>query len=1156
MKKRIGVTVAIFFTILSLFLLSKECNSVIESSNYICTDVGDYQLFELNDTNIVEQDFVMNGDVLENICFLFTGFDSTDEGNVNFSIYHNDNEVYRKSILLSQLKNGEFTTFKADAELLDGEEYTIKLCSKEINRDENIPKIVVVSQKNVPSEFQSFRYAGKTYENRGICIGFSCTRREISLIRVSIFACMFSFSLFLFICYICGNSKKNRSEMFFIQLAFSGMVGLLVAAFLSKGYVFSHFFFYDEKDTGMDFLHSIEYLKENQPYAIFGTIYPPLANLLFAFLYNLVPFSVKDNWGLSFEKSVSMRGTYADLRVQQSTLLLYLMFTIISTICFFCIVESILKKEKKARIIAFFSVFSYGFLMAIERGNIIIISAICTIFFVFYRNDEKPIKRELAYIMLSIAYGLKLYPAIFILLLLKEKKWPEMMRTILYGIFVSIVPLFFFQEGWSGINTWLRCLTSFNMDSSAPWVGNGWTNALSRGNLYLSKITGIQFSENLIGSLALASLALCCLIAVIEKEEWKTLLVLTFVCCAVKNQGDYIFIFYIIPLLSFLLNEKKVKRSNATLYISMVLLNIVIPVFYNQGTFYPRDVIVHTIYYIFFFAFLMDFCNYIHEKRSLKNNAINRTNNLTDDKKNGRAIFLKYSNIKPIVFTYISLPVFTFLTFYLRWYIGITCLAVYAVVLFHAIHNKENACEKKCRISIRTMILLGIVVLAWTYLGGLNGNWYQTSDWDCRNAIFRDLITHSWPVKYLQSNSALDYYIGHWLPVAVIAKVFLHYCDEGVAWIIAQNLLWLWTALGLYLLILQLLVYHEVTEKKQIVIVLTIFIFFSGMDIVGAAATGKLDTLLAPDILHLEWWSDGYQFSSITTCIYWVFNQSVIPWLTVMCFMFEKTPRNYMFLCVACLACGPLPLVGLALFMLAKGVEHIVSGILNKKTKSVFMNLLSVENLLCLLFVVPIYLSYYFCNNATSSSLNNRVGEESFSALTRNEGVLEALFKWVMNNILNIDFLLFFFLEVGIYLVLIFRENKKNILYYVAWISLLLIPHFYIGVSIDFCMRASLPALLITEILCTGVLLKNMKSMKRKDLIFEKIRLSILIIALLFGTFTPCVEIGRGIYHVAKAGTTHLAYDPIVTFDTEFVSYNFSTATPDEKFFFKYIAKK
>ena len=74
---------------------------------------------------------------------------------------------------------------------------------------------------------------------------------------------------------------------------------------------------------------------------------------------------------------------------------------------------------------------------------------------------------------------------------------------------------------------------------------------------------------------------------------------------------------------------------------------------------------------------------------------------------------------------------------------------------------------------------------------------------------------------------------------------------------------------------LNLLVYLRADTGKKQGIGLLFLIFFSGMDILGALYSSRLPDLLAYDAMHLEWWTNDFQFSSLTTCLFWVFNQTV-----------------------------------------------------------------------------------------------------------------------------------------------------------------------------------------------------------------------------------------------------------------------------------------
>ena len=388
-------------------------------------------------------------------------------------------------------------------------------------------------------------------------------------------------------------------------------------------------------------------------------------------------------------------------------------------------------------------------------------------------------------------------------------------------------------------------------------------------------------------------------------------------------------------------------------------------------------------------------------------------------------MIINYSKLKRIVFIYISLPVLVFLAFYLRPIIAIPCSIVFFFALFSSFKKNQGEDIKEITVNLKLMCILFTAVLLWTFLGGLNGHWFQSSDWDCRNAIFRDLITHSWPVIYEKSNSALSYYFGHWLPVAAFAKVIYWIFGESVAWEVGQNLLWIWTTIGLFLLLLLILLYCNANNKKQITIVVCVFVFFSGMDIVGAVITNKVPYLMSLPIMHLEWWCASYQFSSITTCVFWVFNQSVIPWLVVLCFLFENSFKNYVFLAISCIACGAFPFVGLIILMIVKIFLGLINEIRKNSLRNFFVDVFSLSNILCFLFIIPVYSLFYVTNNAISDTIEKIFTLSKLSGAQENSmGASVNIYDWFYEHVFK--FSIFFMIEIGCYFLLLYKEHKKD----------------------------------------------------------------------------------------------------------------------------------
>lgn len=608
-KKRCWLVALAVIALLLVFLMYRECEGMeaIRGEEEIVLE--DCQLYALDEVHTVEQSFVMHGDLLESIDILLSGFEDTDTSIVKLFIEYDGHSVYGKLIPVSDFRNGEFTRIEIGARLNEGESYVLRICADIDDAADSDLKIAMVSKEQASELCQELVYGGDSVSDTFLALHFSRAVSTMSFSKLSRLACLLMAAIFLFLAKLTAD-KEERERLTqepvrristveaYCLLTIAAMGSLVITIFLSNGEVLSHFFWYVQNDTGMDFFHSIEYLRDNKPYELFGTLYPPLANLFFQILYHCVPYNVKNNWTLSFEQSIHMKGTNHDLRTQQAPMLLYLVFLIAVALILCNMIEKLFKDAEKRKSIALCCLLSYGVLTAFERGNIVVISLIFALLFILHRNDEHGWKRELSYVCLAIAAGLKLYPAVYGLLLLKERKWGAAARTVLYGIAAIFIPFLFFEEGISGSKIWIQTLLSSKANSPAPWAGNGLSCMLARCEEYLSGWIGQNAAERLTTGMLALLLASCIIAAFLEKNEWKTILMLSFALCVVKNQGDYIFCFMLIPLLVFLKLEPHVTKRNVLPFICMLGLVLPIPVFYVRSDSFPRYGISHGIYVV------------------------------------------------------------------------------------------------------------------------------------------------------------------------------------------------------------------------------------------------------------------------------------------------------------------------------------------------------------------------------------------------------------------------------------------------------------------------------------------------------------------------------------------------------------------------------
>lgn len=505
---------------------------------------------------------------------------------------------------------------------------------------------------------------------------------------------------------------------------------------------------------------------------------------------------------------------------------------------------------------------------------------------------------------------------------------------------------------------------------------------------------------------------------------------------------------------------------------------------------------------------------------------------------------MDYTKLRIAACIYIALPILIFSVGFLRWYYAMMSVLALGFAFYSAIaaNNKSVDFEKTIKMKISEISYIFLFSLIWTYLGGMNGCFYQSSDWNCRNAVYFDLISFDWPIIYDKTGAALVYYIGHWLPPALFGKFILVLTQSiDLAWFLGKMVFWIWTSIGLTLVVLLIIRFLNLNDLKKRFWTIVIFSCFSGLDIVGAVLVNTLGQMLSEEYIHLEWWNHKYQFSSITTCIFWVFNQVIIPWIITLCFLMEDDPRNYMFYCVACMICGPYPCVGLVICMITKVLWYCIQYkdplAIKEKLKRIF----SLSNILSFLFVFPFVAMYLLSNDAMSQHGTNNSNLHVIDVMT-----VAKVFAFLM-------------LEVGCYLILIAGSHRKNPIYYCMIITFIIAPFLQVGSRRDFCMRATVPAIFILMLYVNGYVLDNfsLKKLKKCWKTSKKsVCAAVLAVLLIFGAATPVIEVYRGLYFINKCGTIFLEDLSIGSFNrTDVDVTNFACTEPENSLFFKNVAR-
>ncbi len=538
------------------------------------------------------------------------------------------------------------------------------------------------------------------------------------------------------------------------------------------------------------------------------------------------------------------------------------------------------------------------------------------------------------------------------------------------------------------------------------------------------------------------------------------------------------------------------------------------------------------------------------------------------------------------IYTYIALPFMIFAIGFLKLPIAIAITICMLLSLFFATTASQTRFalpfKKTDIIKVMTVILF---ITAITLLSGIGNVFWQNNDHATRNTLFDILVNYSWPpsVTVNGESTGLIYYIGFWLPSALIGKLIS--IEAGYIFQI------IWTVAGLLILWYLLCVIH----RKIVIYPIIIFMLFSGLDVIGHGIITQINDNLSTLQIgswafsqgssfshHLEWWAGYFQYSSHTTQLFWVFNQCLPVWIATVVMILEKNNKNLVFIMGLTLLSSTLPFVGLIPIFVWCAVSNHKEGFFHRKfTRKplrYFLSLFTYQNLIgggISGIVTFLYLKGNIASGTQTSQASNTATPQgfSFSVFFMAIAVCIIIFTLLRTNasrkpsffflvpIIPLAYMmaklpdyklfyyvLFIILEVLVIAAAVYPIYGKTSLYAVVVSSLLIIPFFVVGKSIDFCMRASIPPLVIMSLFA----IESLGIYIRKK---QYVPLAILICILLLGSVNSFHEISRTIeatvYEIHTKGQVENDSKKI---ETVFKGRNFTGKTKDN-FFFEYLAK-
>ena len=252
---------------------------------------------------------------------------------------------------------------------------------------------------------------------------------------------------------------------------------------------------------------------------------------------------------------------WREARDHDFNLLVYIMLTIVLVLFFRLLIDKCLKDcgDVKSTLFVTALMLSAPFMAgAIERGNISFLTAVMVLAALYLKDKESAVCREAALILIAMAAGLKLYPAIAGFIYIREKRWKEGVRLLIYGLIVFFVP-FAFVGGIPALIRYLQVLFFFENQGYCSWTN------IRNFLLSISQVLGqyensayfvkyFKIAENLY--------LIICLISLFRtKEKWKYALYTAGVMALyVPYSYRYVSVYMVIPLVMYLRERKEDQK--------------------------------------------------------------------------------------------------------------------------------------------------------------------------------------------------------------------------------------------------------------------------------------------------------------------------------------------------------------------------------------------------------------------------------------------------------------------------------------------------------------------------------------------------------------------------------------------------------------------
>ena len=431
--------------------------------------------------------------------------------------------------------------------------------------------------------------------------------------------------------------------------------------------------------------------------------------------------------------------------------------------------------------------------------------------------------------------------------------------------------------------------------------------------------------------------------------------------------------------------------------------------------------------------------------------------------------------LETVALGYLFIPVIIFMLSWINLLIAIPAVAFILLAMYRVLFDKDSAeGSRKIRITPSFIIFSVIcfaLILLLSYFLGIGGFTEQPYDSTKHNFILKDLMDNPWPVRIESAggNGFLCYYIAGYIIPALVGKISSSFTAASVFSVI-------WHAIGIYIAILVL--YKSLTGSKgkdkpvYLIYIFLVIMIFAPFN----AIMQFLCIYIYPDqpIPAIHWISDSINvsFSSSLTSLRYVYPQFV-PTLIVVTLMFRMRKRYDKWALIASplIAFSAFSFIGIVELML---IIFIMDLIKDKNIKSSLKSIVSPENIAGVISGV-LFLLYLAGNIMQTKPASARIGLN-----------LVDYGRFPLVLILQE-------LSWGLWILFLFKTNKKEPLLWAASLCLFIFPFIEVGRFNDLCTRGSMPAMLCLCVLLIKLLINVLERSDKRLIPLTAIVLGLLI---------------------------------------------------------------